>query len=92
MAIPELKPLQQQALQTILSKTDCICSLPTGYGKSLIYELLPFIDESCLVIVIVPLNAIIQQQVKKLGEKAMQISSDKNNAERLQSMSYSFLF
>ena len=52
---------------------DVISMLPTGYGKSLIYELLPIACKEELsvdgfIIVIKPLNAIIiEQQKKKLG-------------------------
>ena len=72
--ISELKPLQFKAVQTLLSKKDCICALPTGYGKSLIYEILPFIVPKCIVIVIVPLNAIIEQQILKLYGQSFSMS------------------
>ena len=46
--------------------------LPTGYEKSLIYEFLPIacqeeLSVDAFIIVIKPLNAIIEQQKKKLG-------------------------
>ena len=46
--------------------------LPTGYGKSLIYKLLPIackeeLSVDAFIIVIVPLNVIIESQKKKLG-------------------------
>ncbi|XP_060552906.1 uncharacterized protein LOC132714144, partial [Ruditapes philippinarum] len=72
--IQELKPLQVKALSIILSGKDCVCSLPTGYGKSLIFKLLPFIDLNCLVIVIEPLNDIREQETQKLGETAICLS------------------
>ena len=40
--VKELKPPQQKALDALLNGADCICCLPTGFGKSLIYEILPF--------------------------------------------------
>ena len=54
----------------LLEGNDCLCCLQTGYGKSLVYELLPFIIENCIVVVIEPLNAIIKQQLDKLGDRA----------------------
>lgn len=51
--------------------------LPTAHGKSLIYELLPFIGTGYLVTVIVPLNAIMEQQVGKLAGKCIAISPGK---------------
>ena len=49
---------------------DVISMLPTGYGKSLIIELLPIackeeLSVDAFVIVIEPLNVIIEQQKKK---------------------------
>jgi superfamily II DNA helicase RecQ len=76
LQIGKLKEQQTDAILAVLSGNDCICSLPTGYGKSLAYELLPFIEPACLVIVVVPLNAIIEQQLKKLGNMAMRLKLD----------------
>ena len=87
--IEELKPLQIEAIQTLQNGQDCICCLPTGYGKSLTYELLPFLEPGCLVIVIAPLNAIIEQQVKKLGDMAMQLKTD---LKRVKNGEVSYLF
>lgn len=66
-----LRPKQLQCLREVVQK-DLIAVLPTGYGKSLVYEFLPFYCKfvkniSCTVIVIVPLNSILPQEVEKLG-------------------------
>jgi superfamily II DNA helicase RecQ len=51
--------------------------LPTGYGKSLIFQLLPdvydlyFGVENSIVLVISPLNALMQDQVAKLKERGI---------------------
>ena len=53
---------------------DTICILPTGYGKSLIYQLLPNLfdcflsseEYSSSIIVVSPLNALMQDQINKL--------------------------
>ena len=72
----DLRTEQMMALSTVASKEkDCLCVLPTGYGKSLIYQLLPFVfDElqsegkcSSCVIVVSPLNAIMEDQMCKLS-------------------------
>ena len=55
-------------------KADTICILPTGYGKSLIHQLLPFVFDAYLgyentsssIIVISPLNALMVDQITKL--------------------------
>lgn len=51
--------------------------MPTGYGKSLIFQLLPdvydlyFGVENSIVLVISPLNALMQDQVAKLKERGI---------------------
>ena len=57
--------------------------LPTGYGKSLIYEILPFLAKKqrnlelpASVIVVLPLNAIISEKMEKYGKQAIHINSD----------------
>ena len=67
---------------------DCSISSPeppTGYGKSLIYQLLPYTFDSFLssdvenssIIVVAPLNALMQDQISKLqGHLNVQILKD----------------
>ncbi|XP_060553402.1 ATP-dependent DNA helicase Q1-like [Ruditapes philippinarum] len=74
--ISTLKENQRSAVKYLVEGKDCICSLPTGYGKSLIYELLPFLDTGCLVDVVVPLNAILNQQMENLLMKNVEIISE----------------
>ncbi|XP_053390374.1 ATP-dependent DNA helicase RecQ-like [Mercenaria mercenaria] len=76
--IKEFKPLQQKALDALVGGADCICCLPTGFGKSQVYEMLPFVDPNSLVVVVVPLNAIIAQQIQKLGSMAICLSKGKD--------------
>lgn len=66
-----LKPLQSVSLKKSL-EGDCMIILPTGYGKSLIFQLLPLICNSKIIIVS-PLSAIIQEQVQKFGQHALKI-------------------
>lgn len=65
------KPLQIRCLENILFG-DVVAMLPTGYGKSLIYQVLPaFLDlksDRNFIIVICPLNAIIEDQVNVLSK------------------------
>jgi replicative superfamily II helicase len=61
-------------------KNDCVSVLRTGYGKSLIFEILLFMELSvnerrCIVILICPLNNIIDQEMEKLGPIAFRASS-----------------
>ena len=41
IGIEQLKPEQMRALDAILSGKDIFVSLPTGYGKSIIFAALP---------------------------------------------------
>ena len=69
----DLRTEQMMALNSTVAsrEKDCLRVLPTGYGKSLIYQLLPFVfDEvtkcSSCVIVVSPLIAIMEDQICKL--------------------------
>ena len=41
--ITQLKPKQREAMLSFLSGIDVFVTLPTGYGKSIIYGLLPVV-------------------------------------------------
>jgi len=43
MGLSKLKPEQTEAILTIVSGKDVFVSLPTGYGKSIIYGILPLL-------------------------------------------------
>ena len=72
-----LKPKQKEALQSIVFKgQDCLIVLPPGYGKSLIYQMLPSLfdkisvrnvssKDKSIAIVVSPLNAVIDDQINK---------------------------
>ena len=65
-----LKPKQVQCFESLLNGTDVVAVFPTGFGKSLIFHLLPDIlttkSESNIVLVISPLTSIIEDQTKVL--------------------------
>ena len=79
-----LKPEQKQALLKFVGGQDVFVSLPTGFGKSLCYILLPRIFDllrgvknKCIVIVVSPLIALIKNQVAsitKIGLSATYVS------------------
>jgi ATP-dependent DNA helicase RecQ len=79
LGIPyEFKAAQVDGLQSFYEHKDTICLLPTGFGKSLIYQLTPYIaavragynvdQTKDVTIVLTPLNAIIKEQVLKLSQ------------------------
>ena len=65
-----LKPEQLKSLEVVLAGSHVIAVLPTGFGKSVIYQLLPFAfdlqtDSSSCVLVVSPLVALMVQQVER---------------------------
>lgn len=77
------RPVQNEAIEKILKKEDLLTILPTGSGKSLIYQLPTLMMEGTTV-VISPLIALMQDQIANLGvngiDSAM-ISSSNTNEE-----------
>lgn len=67
------RELQEEGVDAILANRDLLMILPTGGGKSLVYQL-PTLLKNGISIVISPLIALMQDQVSAL--KAQQISAD----------------
>jgi len=85
--LTELKDEQKKALFYLLSGKDVFVNLPTGFGKSLIYQLSPLVAEelsrrhyqkgnirSGIVLVISPLVSLIKDQVKGLQKRGIKAS------------------
>lgn len=82
--ITALKPFQQDVLDCLMGKRDAVSIVPTGSGKSLIFQLIALLMEQ-LVIVIEPHLALELDQVRKLKEHgipAAYINSLLSEAER----------
>ena len=84
-----LKALQVKCFEYILKGKDVVAVLPTGFGKSLLFQLLtdflPVKADSNIVIVVCPLNSIIEDQLKVLQYRgitadALHITSDDREA------------
>ena len=76
---------QEKVIQTVLSKKDTFVLLPTGAGKSLCYQL-PALMSDGVCLVISPLIALMEDQVKSLGKKgikAMALSSKMNQTDTI---------
>ena len=91
--VDELKAEQRLIIEKIVARREVFRQLPTGYGKSLTFQLLPGIS-SCLkakgyefrpnplVVVVSPLMSIVEDQVKylrSLGVKAGYIGESKKS-------------
>ena len=91
-----LKPKQVKCLEALYFRKDVVAVLPTGYGKSMIFHLLPslFYDKMKrtapspslrpVVIVVSPLNALIKDQIRRTEEGNLKaaILSVKRNSRR----------
>jgi superfamily II DNA helicase RecQ len=63
--ISSFRPLQREALNAALSRRDVLAVMPTGSGKSLVFQLAAMVDRG-LTIVITPLVALMQDQTEAL--------------------------
>ena len=80
----EREERQRQAIQAALEGRHSLVFLPTGYGKSLTFQL-PALVEDGLTLVISPLKALMADQVSKLldrGLPAAKVDSSMPAAER----------
>jgi superfamily II DNA helicase RecQ len=84
--ISELKEQQKKAVEATLCGKDVFVSLPTGFGKSLIYQLLPVCAEALailspvgpdfkpFIVIVSPLISLMQDQVATLRDKGFKAS------------------
>ena len=91
----EVKSKQREAVRAIVNEKDVFVSLPTGYGKSLCYAMLPFVFDSVLsrppstsiVICVSPLVALMQDQKEKFAPRGLTVeyvgASDDSSHERI---------
>ncbi|XP_078662113.1 ATP-dependent DNA helicase RecQ-like [Branchiostoma floridae x Branchiostoma belcheri] len=86
--ISSLKNEQSEALKFFLGGKDVLALLPTGFGKSLIYQLAPLVSrklgrQNPILIVVSPLNALIEDQIReaaRIGVTAAQLGDDDKRA------------
>ena len=75
-----LKPEQKECIKCIFDGKDVFVWLPTGVGKSICYEVLPFMfdknlgTDNSLVIVVSPLVSLMVDQVRSLRSRSVKAS------------------
>jgi ATP-dependent DNA helicase RecQ len=62
----QLRPGQEQAIESLASKRDTLVVMPTGYGKSAIYQIAGMMVDG-VVLVISPLIALQKDQVDSIN-------------------------
>ena len=74
----ELNQRQKEAIiSAVLKKNDVFVSLPTGFGKSVIFQALPMVfdgftgESGHIVIVVSPLLSLIKDQTERLRQLGM---------------------
>ena len=73
LGIEDLRPGQEEALRGILQKKDVLAVMPTGSGKSLLYQL-PSLVLPGITVVVSPLLALIKDQVEKMQKKGVAVA------------------
>ena len=76
----ELKPEQRNAILSLLKRDDVLAVLPTGYGKSLIFQLFALaasleMKEQQSVLVVCPLKSIIDDQITEAQSMGISAAS-----------------
>lgn len=74
----QLKPVQEEALLQFIRQKDVFCVLPTGCGKSSIFQLVPLVcvylhnekfnyPEKPILLAICPLSALVESHIQELA-------------------------
>ena len=102
---PDIKSLtdhQYRALSNLIDRKDVFCILPTGYGKSLIFQIAPSVaqrlgkthnfPEKPIIIVICPLNSLIDSHVRELRKRGFSVTSLSNEEDEQAILDGEFTF
>nr|XP_022298997.1 ATP-dependent DNA helicase Q-like 3 [Crassostrea virginica] len=72
----KLKKEQLEVLEAVYEGRDCVAVLPTGFGKSVIFHLIPYLTpQPKTVIVVAPITALMEDQLQSLSEKEISACS-----------------
>ncbi len=81
---PGFRPGQREAISTLVQTGGLLCIQPTGYGKSLLYQI-PSVLLEGITLVVSPLLALMRDQIGQLESRfevpAASINSDQSDEE-----------
>lgn len=69
--LTDFRPGQEEAIRHVVAGQHTLVVMPTGSGKSLCYQLPAVLEDKGLVLVISPLIALMQDQVRSLGHRGV---------------------
>ena len=94
-----LKTEQKQAVVGVLNGKDVMAILPTGFGKSVIFELFTLVkmhdDKLTSLVIVSPLTSIIEDQMKDFedpGISAVKLRCDEKTLEEIAGSKYRVIF
>ena len=71
----DLRQEQKCFVKQLFSRGDLLAVLPTGFGKSLIFQVLALMKEDCVILVICPLKSIVNDQIKESSSMGISAGS-----------------
>ena len=106
---PEIEILtehQKKALHAVINRKDVFAILPTGHGKSIIFQLLPDVckylhlsgysfPHRAIILVVCPLKSLVDSHIRELrnrGISAASLSGEDVDENNLFKGAYSFVF
>ena len=78
----KIKQLQYDIVKSVMNGNDTIAILPTGYGKSMCYQLPFLMDKNKVVIVISPLISLMEDQKEKLEKLNIPVTCFHSNINK----------
>jgi len=105
--ISGLFPEQKDALIEFVNRRDVFLNLPTGYGKSLVFQMAPYVHAELakfghagysltpIVVVISPLLSLMEDQksyLRGIGLKAASIGDNKEENDKIERGEFNIVF
>jgi ATP-dependent DNA helicase RecQ len=88
----ELRDEQKSSLRQLYRGGDLLAVLPTGFGKSLIFQLLALMKKECVIIVVCPLKSICKDQIKEAVSMGITATSLAESLEDVANARFQLVF